>query len=211
MVEYVGQFYRRLSPAEARSVEQGHICLAPVFYLDARLRALRHNDPAREERSLYRIVEEPEDLFNHAPIHEVHLRRDEELLVTRAKKRPVVVAKAPVEWEPGRGRLKERSVICLPAYSFHATDSEEFRSRVNAIEYPAWIPLPADNALGFKEGFIRLDRMQAIEHSQLAPMGIALTEPAERFISEWARYHLTGQIDPFLLEVRADLVSQLPK
>ena len=174
-----------------------------------RLQVLRHNDPAREERSGYRIVEEPADIFNHAPIHETRLRRDEEILAIRAKRRPVVVAGLPAAWERGGGRLRERSVICLPVYSFQPNDSAEFRARVNALEYPAWIPFPTDDALGVREGFIRLDRMQAIERRQLDPMRLALTEPAKQVVSEWTRYHLTGQIDPIMLEMRADLVSRL--
>ena len=209
MIEYVGRFYRRIESAEARRLERGHLCMAPVFYLPERLRAIRHNDPAREERSVYRIVEEPADIFNHAPIHETRLRQDEEILAIRAKRRPVVVAGLPAAWAPGGGRLRERSVICLPAYSFQPGDSEEFRARVNALEYPAWIPLPADAAVGVREGFIRLDRMQAVERRQLDPMRLALTESAEQFVSEWTRYHITGQIDPVMLEIRADLVSQL--
>lgn len=209
MIEYVGQFHRRLESAEARRLERGHICAAPVFYLPERLQVLRHNDPAREERSGYRIVEGPADIFNHAPIHETRLRRDEEILAIHAKRRPVVVAGLPAEWAPGGGRLRERSVICLPVYSFQPGDFEEFRARVNALEYPAWIPFPADDAINIREGFIRLDRMQAIERRQLDPMRLALTESAERFVSEWTRYHITGQIDPIMLEIRDDLVSQL--
>ena len=208
MVEYVGRFYRRLNPPEARRLERGHLCMAPIFYLDGHRRALRHADPAREERSLYRVVEEPDDIFKHPPVHEIRLRRDEELLATRAKRRPVVVAGLPATWPPGEGRLRERSVICLPVYSFHEYDTAEFRARVGAIEYPPWIPFPPDAALGLIEGFIRLDRMQTIEQRHLERMDLALTESAERFVSEWTRYHLTGQIDPIWLEIRAELVSQ---
>ena len=174
-----------------------------------RLQVLRHNDPAREERSAYRIVEEPADIFNHAPIHETRLRQDEEILAIRAKRRPVVVAGLPAEWEHGGGRLKERSAVCPPVYSFQPSDNEEFRARVKALEYPAWIPFPADDALRLREGFIRLDRMQAVERQQLDPMRLALTKPAEQVVSEWTRYHITRQIDPIMLEIRADLISQL--
>lgn len=180
VVEYVGGFYRRLGLPEAPRLERGHLRMAPVFYLDGPRQALRHADPALEERSLYRVVEEPDDIFNHPPIHEIRLRRDEELLATRTKKRPVIVAGLPEAWAPGAGRLRERSVICLPVYSFKESDTEEFRARVNAIEYPPWIPFPPDDALGLRAGFIRLDRMQAVEQRHLERMDLALTESAER-------------------------------
>ena len=213
MVDLVEDFYRRVTVAESRRLERGQICWAPVPYLSSQIQtvSLESYDPRDESRNLYSIRQsEPDEatLFNHAPVHDLRLESNEELLITKSKLRPVIATSQRNEfWQLGGGRLAERGRVCLPMYSFHPDDSDEFRERVRAQEYPWWIYMP--DQFGLREGFARIDRIQTIEESHLRPSRNALTEDALWFVSEWLRYWFTEEIDPVLLEYRQELLQSI--
>ena len=153
----------------------------------------------------------PTDLsiFSHAPVREIDLQYNEAMLVNRAKRRPVIVMSQPnLDWLLGGGRLDERGFVCAPIYSYQSRDSDEFRLRIAAQEYPWWIHIPTFST--FTEGFVRLDRIQVIEEQQLEPWNYALTDSALWFVSEWLRYYLTEEIDPLLEDYRRESLSNFP-
>lgn len=214
MVNLIEEFYRHVEPVEARQLNRGQICWGPSLYLSSQIHSvsLASYDPRDERRNRYAILPSEIDdplLFNHTPVHELRLQNDEELLVNRAKRRPVIVISQKNDyWSLGGGRLAERAVVCIPMFSFQIADSVEFRDRIKAQEYPWWLYLPGTH--GFREGFARLDRLQLIEERHLRPRLNALTDDTLWFVSEWLRYYLTGEIDSLLLDYRADSVQSLP-
>jgi len=213
VVDLIDQYYRSTSQAEARQLQRGQLCWAPGFYLPEFMDvlALEYYDPRDERNNRYRLSREPQTLFEHTPVHELHLTSDEELIVVKGKRRLFMVAsQAPGDWRHGGARLRERGYVCLPLYSFHDEDTPELRARVKALEYPWWIYLPEDVNLRMREGFIRLDRLQVISQRLLNPMIVTLTEDVVLLISEWLRYYLTEEIDPFFLEYRQELLKGLP-
>jgi hypothetical protein len=198
----------------AKQLNRGQLCWGPGLYLPSRLSTLElaYYDPKNERLNQYKVLSKPPEniVFNHTPVHELKLEHDEELLVIKAKRRLlVVISQAPISWPPGGARLKERGYVCLPLYSFHQADSQEFRVRVRALEYPWWIYLPGDSSLRIEEGFVRLDRMQVVEERLLQPVTVTLTEWALLLVSEWLRYFLTGEIEPLFLEDRQDMLKGL--
>ncbi len=213
MVELVGDFYHSVTRAEARQLNRGQICWGPVRYLSTQFQTvdLSSYNPRDERLNQYSLAtHEPNDLslFDHPPIHELRLQSDEVLLVNKAKLRPVVVMSERNQyWQGGGGRLSERGLVCLPMYSFQRNDSQEFRNRIRAQEYPWWLYLPEYRSL--REGFARIDRLQTIEELQLQPTQYALTDSALWFASEWLRYYLTGEIDELLFEYREEAVRSL--
>ncbi len=213
MVELVGDFYRSVTPVDARRLDRGQICWGPVRYLSTQFQTvdLSSNSPHDERLNEYSLTtHEPGDLslFDHPPVHELRLQSDEVLLVNKAKLRPVVVMSERNQyWQDGGGRLSERGLVCLPMYSFHRNDSQEFRNRIRVQEYPWWLYLPEYRSL--REGFARIDRMQTIEELHLQPTLYALTEDSLWFASEWIRYYLTGEIEEVLLEFREEAVRSL--
>ena len=214
MVELIEDFYHRVEPVEARQLNRGQICWAPVAYLSSQINsvALASYNPQDERLNRYAILPSEIDdplLFNHTPIHELRLQNDEEMLVNRVKRRPVIiVSQKNGQWRLGGGRLTERGLVCIPIYSFQTADSAEFRNRIRAQEYPWWLYMPAIH--GFREGFARLDRLQVIEERHLQPMLSALTNDALWFVSEWLRYYVTGEIEPLLWEYREESLQYLP-
>lgn len=213
MVELVGEFYRHVTQIESRQLDRGQICWGPVRYLSSQVQCvtLTSYNPLDERLNAYSMsTHEPDEpsVFDHPPVHELRLQSNEALLVDRAKRRPVVVMSQKNEsWPTAGARLAERGLVCLPMYSFHPNDSQEFRRRIWAQEYPWWLYLPEH--LSLLEGFARLDRLQTIEETHLQPTLYALTDDALWFASEWMRYYMTEEIDEFLLEYRQELIESL--
>ena len=213
MTDLVGEVYRSVTQIEARQRNRGQICWGPVGYLSSQLQSvdLRSYNPQDERLNQYSISShEPDDrsVFDHMPVHELRLQSNEALLVNRSKRRPVIIMSQKNEdWPRAGSRLTEHGLVCLPMYSFQPNDSQEFRRRIKAQEYPWWLYVPEHSA--FHEGFARLDRLQTIEETNLQPTRHALTDDALWFASQWLRYYLTEEIDDLLLEYRQKLVQSL--
>ena len=205
--------YRNTTVADAKLLKRGQFCWAPGQYLPTNITTLELVDynPKDERRNRYAIAQPQQNiLFNHTPVHELHLEYDEELLVIKAKKRLFLIAsQAPIRWPPGSNRLREDSFVCLPLYSFHETDLPEFRARISALEYPWWVHMPENSTFKMKEGFVRLDRLQVIDKTMIQPIQVALTDDALFLISEWLRYYLSGEIEPIFLEERKQMIEAL--
>ncbi len=172
--------------------------------------ALQHFDPRDERNNLYGLSREPLNAFNHTPVHELNLQSDEEFLVIKAKRRPLlVVSEGPDPWSAGGGRARDHVRLCAPLHSFHDDDPPELRARVEALEYPWWVHLPPDSVLQMREGFLRLDRLQVVVNRLLEPMTKALTAGALYLVSEWLRYHVTGEIESLFAEYRTAMLESL--
>ena len=213
MIDLVGEVYRSVTQIEARQRNRGQICWGPVGYLSPQLQSvgLRSYNPQDERLNQYSISAHESDdrsVFDHMPVHELRLQSNEALLVNRSKRRPVIVMSQKNEgWQRAGSRLAERGLVCLPMYSFQPIDSQEFRWRIRAQEYPWWLYLPEHER--FSGGFARLDRLQTIEETHLQPTRHALTDDALWFASEWLRYYLTEEIEDLLFEYRQKLVQSL--
>jgi len=213
--DLVQQYYRTTTQAEAQQLQRGQLCWGPAVYLmPPQLATLElvHYNPQDERLNQYKVLWNPPGnvIFNHTPVHELHLASDEEFLVLKAKRRLLlVISQGAGDWPLGGARLRESGYVCLPLYSFHDDDPPDLRIRVKAHEYPWWVCLPENAIPRLKEGFIRLDRMQVVEKRLLEPRTVALTDDALFLVSEWLRYYLTGEIDPLFLEYRSELLSQI--
>jgi len=214
MTNLVSNYYQNTTVAEARLLKRGQLCWAPGQYLLTNIATLEliHYEPTDERLNRYAVLPNPPRnlLFNHRPVHDLQLEHDEELIVIKAKKRLfLVISQAPISGVPGANRLRGEGFVCLPFYSFHATDSPDFQARIRVLEYPWWLYMPEDTTFRIKEGFVRLDRLQVIEKNLLEPIQVALTADALFFVSEWARYYLTGEIEPLFLEDRQQMMQSL--
>ncbi len=214
MTTLVSEYFRGTTLAEAKRLNFGQICWAPGYYLADKITTLELVDynPKNERLNRYAVARPQETLlFDHTPVHELHLEHNEEMLVLKAKKRPFIIAsQSPIKWPPGASRLKEKGFVCLPIYSFHPEDTFEFRGRIAAMEYPWWIYLPEAPGQRRRESFIRLDRLQVIEKTHIEPTQTALTEDSWFYISEWLRYYLTNQIEDVFMDERKEMISKLP-
>ena len=214
MSKLVDQYYKGTRVADAKLLNRGQFCWAPMLYLPSSISTLElvHYEPKNEQLNRYAVLPNPPAnvVFNHTPVHELHLEHDEELLVIKAKRRmSIIKSQAPIPWAPAANRLAEKGYACLPLYSFKPSDLDEFRTRIKALEYPWWIYMPEGKTFNIREGFIRLDRIQIVEVNLIQPISVTLTDDALFFISEWSRYYLTGEIESIFLEDRKQLLQEL--
>jgi len=212
--ELFDHFYRQTTAAESHLLGRGQLCWGPIQYLAQRLATLQlvYYDPRDERNNTYQITPNQtlDQAFNHTPVHDLNLHSDEEMLMVKAKLRPMaVISQKPTEWTLAGGRLNEKGYICVPLYSFHQDESQEFRNRVWAVEYPSWVYLPGDTRLGMKEGFARLDRVQVLDKELISPTQVALSEDALWWLSEWLRYYLTEEIEPLFMEERQERLGNI--
>jgi hypothetical protein len=209
----VQEYYRQIKIGQAKQLGKGVLGWAPAYYLPETLTTLElvHYNPSNELQNRYAVAKPQSNiLFNHTPVHELHLESNEELLVIKAKRRKfVILCEAPDYGSGGESRLCERCCIGLPLWTFHPTDSEDFKLRIKALEYPWWIYLPEAKALGMQEGFVRLDRFLVIPLPLMEPLPLSLSEDAMYLVTEWFRYYSTGQIDPLFMEDRTALIQAL--
>ena len=214
MSNLVDNYYQSTRVSDAKLLKRGQFCWAPGYYLPASITTLElvDYDPKDERRNRYAVLTKPPEnlLFNHTPVHELHLEHDEELLVIKAKRRLfLVISQAPIPWMAAGNRLRESGFICLPLYSFQPTDSPEFRERVKALEYPWWLYMPEDKTYRMTSGFARLDRLQVIAKELIQPIQVALTDDALFLVSEWLRYYLTEEIESIFMEDRQRMMQEL--
>ena len=210
----IDDFFVSTGVAEAKALKRGQLCYAPGQYITAKLRilVLVKYDPTNERLNQYKVLNDPPEdvLFKHTPVHDLKLRDDEELLVIRAKRRPMIILSvAASEWPPGGGRLAEKTRMCAPLYSFHENDPIELRARIDALECLWWVYVPEDAARNIKEGFVRLDRVQVIEESQLQPIQVAASDDFLWGLSQLLRFHMTGEVDPLFFEYRDEALARL--
>jgi hypothetical protein len=208
----VSRYYKSIKIAEAKQLTKGVICWAPAYYLPSNLSTaeLVHYDPNDERLSRYAVIQPPANLlFNHSPVHELHLENNEELLILKAKRRRFVIfCEAPNYCGASSTRLtQQKCCLGLPFWTFHDDDSEEFIRRIKTLEYPWWIYVPEDKTLRMPDSFIRLDRPQIIPLELIEPLSVSLHEDALYLISEWFRYYATGDIESIFLEDRATLMK----
>ncbi len=119
----VEKYFERTTVGESRLLNRGQLCWAPSQYLASNITTLElvHYDPTDERRNRYAVLSNPPAnlIFNHTPVHELHLEHNEELIVVKAKRRKLIVmSQTPSPWPAGTSRLREIGLVCLPLYSF---------------------------------------------------------------------------------------------
>ena len=149
--------------------------------------------------------------------HPLGIRTDERALVIGAKRRPVIVlSQATAKWSDGR-RRQEDSYLVAPVYSFDGDDtklsySQTFIDRVKAYMYWQLFYLPPGGNRRIREGFVRLDRIQAVHRELLDHMPIRLSDDVIGLLRDWIRVYMgenLQEVNGFLLEYRQNAVRQM--
>ena len=149
--------------------------------------------------------------------HPLGIRTDERALVIGAKRRPVIIiSQAVAGWSDGR-RRHDDSYLVAPVYSFEGDDtklsySQTFIERVKAYMYWQLFYLPRGGNRRIREGFVRLDRIQAVHRELLEHMPIRLSEAVVGLLRDWVRVYMgenLKEVNGFLLEYRQNAVRQM--
>jgi hypothetical protein len=187
----------------------GQMYWAPIIYRDEDLLLLRlkQYDAADERRSLFEMtrMSQADSPFNHAPVHELHLRNNEELVVFRAKYRSAMLFSVPMT-EPDGVAPRDKSFVVIPHYTFHDDDPAAFKESIRLFEYNALFHAPASTGLRLKDGFFRFDRVIVVPRNDLnEAMPSRLTADALRFFHSWFDAYKSGVLADDLL---ADLIQE---
>ena len=199
----------------------GQFFWAPsMFLLDNHNRYRVRN--TYSERSGERYELEPADLTTEFDqpgeiSHTLGIRSDERALVTGAKIRPVILlSKTASRWSDGR-RRSDDCYLVAPVYSFgrdetRASYSPAFIERVKGYMYWQLFYLPPGANGRIREGFVRLDRIQAIHSDLMRHMPMMLGENAMGVLLDWVRVYLGEDlyaVNDLLFDYREDAVRQL--
>lgn len=201
ITQLVPQFYRKL-PRETFRKEPtiGQLCWMPSLHINKipMIMEVERADPKEVYATKFRIRNLRENDFKareKLPIKSLSLRITEELIVSKAKKRPaIVVWGSPMIFEDmekllisiGRPHLQEYCLAVVPVYNIETFDHAGgfppvMVSRIKALMYNQFFYCPPMGDVGLSEGVARLDRIQIILPTDRAVyelLPVALSEDA---------------------------------
>lgn len=220
---------------KADGVGVGHFVWCPVPHLEEVPRILEVERAASETHyaSKFRIVQMDGTHFKEKrklPIKSLTLQDTEELLISKAKKRPCIVVAcqnttfkdaAAISEIRGRKHLQDESMILAPISGAASLDNEngfppKMVARIRAFLYNQFFYLPKScpkNRIGFeKEGVTRLDRLfPAAPNRGVRPMGMRLAaEPLALLLAQLCERFGASENDE-LQTVRQLLLETLPE
>lgn len=162
------------------------------------------NEPTKTIASSFRLVAAGKDSFNrNIPLHAPKLETNEEFIVVRAKRRPVLLIQpeAPLMAVDNRGyRGKVQRRRCLVAQIFGLTDvrtnhpefSPSFVERVRRMEFPQLLFLPKKGGVLTIDSILRLDELQSVFTPHLEPTQFALGDAVNTVLMGQWRFLVAG-------------------
>ena len=182
IVQLIDPFYMKL-PADTfrRAGVVGQFCWVPVTHLDPvpRILDVERVDPQEHYATKFSIRNMTNGDFKkktRLPIKALSLRETEDLVIHRAKRRPVVIVSGEntifddvntLLLQIGRKHLQEESLIVAPLYSVESGDHEGgfppvMVARIRALMYKQFFFCPKENSPLTADSIMRLDRLHAV-------------------------------------------------
>lgn len=216
-----GDFFR---PTDPKKLCLGQMCWAPTPIPTAipQILDIERSSPEEHEsvKFILRNANRAGDFKQRdrsLPIKYLNLRSNEELLVQRAKKRPVVIVGKGLDCYPqfdsllrqkGKKHLQEDSVFVAPLYTVCREEYgegfvKEMMPYIECLLFRQFFYIPSSRL--FTEGVIRLDRIQIIIDKgpfSLEPTDLCLSQPIFNALRDTMTYCLTGVCSSELRELR---------
>lgn len=190
----IEKYFDRASKEDQDKCLRGQMYWCPClhFDLDVRLLRIRSIDPLHTKPTELVLSRMDESAFTdvHKPSLNPPLRWDEELVVFRAKRRPVILLSSQTElWSPVRGTApRPQYLLAVPVYSFHPNHSERFKAKVMIFNYPDLFYLPANPDFDLEESFVNFGQTQVVPREWLKKRRICLTTDAYDLLTAWFNY-----------------------
>ena len=217
------EYYTPLRPGVILNqlYEIGQFFWAPsMFLLDNHRRYLIRNTYSESTGEQYAL--EPSDLRTEFDqprelSHTLGIRSDERALIVGAKRRPVILlSKAATTWSDGRRRYDDCYLV-VPVYSFRGDETREsystpFIDHVKGYMYWQLFYLPPSPNGRIRDGFARMDRIQAVQKELLRQMPVMLSEDALELLRDWLRVYLGEDlqaVNDMLFDYRKEAIRQL--
>ena len=206
--EILTPFFTKLDDTFRSSFLRGQIYWSPCYYAHDNLEFWRPADYDEETKTYadrFSISTSTADAFRRrAPLYAPKLEVDEEFIVTRAKRRPVILLTHPpdsIGIAPVRSKDKLHRNLCLatPLYSVVTADGTakyptEFINRVRKLEYPNLFFVPAQGG-HLRHSICRLESMQAVCPSHLEATDLRLSDDVLKVFLGQANYYMTGNYE----------------
>ncbi|OIN95909.1 hypothetical protein AUJ66_07965 [Candidatus Desantisbacteria bacterium CG1_02_38_46] len=207
--EIVGRdkFFQEIGEDFRHTFLRGQFFWVPVSYCLEKLFLWRPSDYDESKTSAREFIMVPAgtDAFNrNMPLHTPQLETNEEFIVVKSKKRPVILISPPLQdikinEVRGGGKINRRLCIIAPLYSVENKEGKtkfpiEFIEKVRCLEYPQFFFIPAC-AGGIKNSFCRLDSIQACFWSHLEPCDLRLKDYVLQIFSGQLEYYTTGRYE----------------
>ena len=219
------EYYRRIEAVDTAKYRIGQLCWAPCQYefdpkdgyvLRSKYEPSRGLHDYRVDR--VRLPGEFESNSVEDINHVLGLRSTERSLLVTAKRRPaIIMSQAPEPLRDGNRRPYPATYLVAPIYSFRGGNKWEaystlFKEKVKAYYFPQAFYLP--EGADIDEGFVRLDRIQAIAAHQgwLEPKRTQLGEDALWLLMSWFRAFCGEElkdVNDTLLSYREDAIASL--
>jgi hypothetical protein len=160
------------------------------------------NEPTKTIASSFNMVGWPPDAFRRSfPLHAPSLKTDEEFIVVKAKRRPVVLIQSEPSLvgvkNPGyRGKFSRQRTLVAQMFSIVDKRTGEAKydnalvERVRRMEFPQLLFMP--KMPGFVDSFLRLDEPQSVFVPHLEPTDTCLGTEVQNVLKHQLRFLLTG-------------------
>jgi hypothetical protein len=220
---FARDFYKQLPLGYHQHFSFGQIFRTHAYYPHENLELWRPvldpNEPTKTIATQFQIIAAGQDAFRRGiPLASPKLETNEEFLVIRAKKRPVVLVmpEAPpfgVNNKGYRGRIQRH--LCLVAQVFGLADtktggaefSPSFVERVRRMEFPQLMFLPTRPGFLEIDSLLRLDELQSVFTPNLEPTQLALGDEVGNVLRGQLQFLVAGAGPTLYTELRELLLK----
>jgi hypothetical protein len=208
--EWFGSFYKKL-PLGYHN--EANFCFGQIFWTHAyypheHLELWRpvydSAEPTKTIASQFRIAPAGQDAFRRTlPLHQPKLETNEEFIVVRAKRRPVVLIQdelplAGIDNRGFRGKIQRRRTLIAQVFGLADVRtgarefSDSFVNRVRAMEFPQLMFLPQQAGVFDVDSMLRLDEAQSVFVPQLEAKQLSLADDVANVLRYQINFLLTG-------------------
>jgi hypothetical protein len=193
-------FYQKLPLNYRNTFYFGQIFWTHTYYPHENLQVWRPifdgSEPTRTIATKFEPLPARADAFNHnTPLSSPKLETNEELIVLRAKRRPVILIRPEMQIPESvnkgfRGKVFRRRSLVAQIFSVadrltgEAKFSPNFIDRVRRMEFPQLIFLPKKGEVIPVDSLLRLDECQSVFTPHLQPEQYALSENIQKILRQ---------------------------
>src|SRR3972149_5488697 len=220
--EIISPFYSKVDSASGNTFFRGRIYWTHCFYTHENLEFWRpkdYEDETKTSAKYFCIDSAGSDAFRRrAPLHTPRLEINEEFVVARAKKRPVILITPTPERINIRalrgGRIHKNVCLVAPLYSVEGVDGkakfpEDFVNRIRNMEYRHLFFIPEDSGGQIRHSICRLDSMQAIFAPHLESTDLCLSAEVIDILCGQIEFFMTNSYVGDYQVYRESLIAEL--
>ena len=224
LTDILGEAFASYDPAS--KVKPGVVCVGVIPYVAQDYYTVRplNPDPKSADHQRYRLVKKTagglandgQDRWSF-PFKDMNLDADEDLVLYKVKRRPVVVlSRAIVDERKADPSRFQDSFWCVPSYTLvdsflHPQLDQTMIEDINALTYRCCFPLPYNVHVHDRQSMLRLDRTQPIPRQLLCVTERRLSPEWTLYLQEWVRFYMTGKLGDDETDKNVDSVPSLLK